>query len=549
MTEKTDLSGPADTLRQRAEDAYREKAGGMVENAAAQTPGEAQNALHELHVHQIELEMQNEELRQTQAKLDASRTRYFDLYDLAPVGYFTLSEAGLILEVNLTADTLLGVARRALLKQRFTGFILSEDQDIYYRHRKLLFETGAPQVCELRLIKKDAAPLWVRIDATMAKETDGTPVCRATMIDITDRKKMDAVRDFLAKYSGPVRDEGFFALLARYLAETLGMDFICIDRLEGDGLTAKTVAVWCDGKFEDNVSYALKDTPCGEVVGKAVCCFPANVCQFFPRDQVLQDLRADSYVGVTLWNHTGRPIGLIAVIGRRPLSNRRLAEDILQLVAVRAAGEMERLDAEEQLRKSLEQVRRAIETTIQVLLMAVEVKDPYTAGHQRRATNLSRAIATEMGLPPEKIEGLRMAGIIHDIGKITLPTEILSKPTKLSDIEFSLIKAHVQLGYDILKDIESPWPLAEIVLQHHERMDGSGYPRGLKGEEILIEARIIAVSDVVEAMASHRPYRPALGLDAALAEIEKNTGTLYDNTVVDACLRLFREKGLKLEGT
>ena len=209
----------------------------------------------------------------------------------------------------------------------------------------------------------------------------------------------------------------------------------------------------------------------------------------------------------------------------------------------------ERKQAEEKLRESLEQLRRAMQTTIQVLVMAVEIKDPYTAGHQRRMTSLARTMATEMGLPPEKIEGLRMAGVIHDIGKITLPTEILSKPTKLSGIELSLIREHVRLGYDILKDVESPWPLAEIVLQHHERMDGSGYPRGLKGEEILIEARILAVADVVEAMASHRPYRAALGLDAALEEIEKNRGLLYDSHAVDTCLRVFREKGYQLEGT
>jgi HD-GYP domain-containing protein (c-di-GMP phosphodiesterase class II) len=207
----------------------------------------------------------------------------------------------------------------------------------------------------------------------------------------------------------------------------------------------------------------------------------------------------------------------------------------------------ERKQAEEQLRESLEQLRRAIQTTIQVLVMAVEIKDPYTAGHQRRMMNLARTMATEMGLPPEKIEGLRMAGVIHDIGKITLPTEILSKPTKLSAIEISLIREHVRLGYDILKDVESPWPLAEIVLQHHERMDGSGYLRALKGEEILIEARILAVADVVEAMASHRPYRAALGLDAALAEITKNKGTLYDPVAVESCLSLFREKGYQIE--
>ena len=209
----------------------------------------------------------------------------------------------------------------------------------------------------------------------------------------------------------------------------------------------------------------------------------------------------------------------------------------------------ERKKAEEQLRESLEQLRRAVQATIQVLVLAVEIKDPYTAGHQRRMTDLARTIATEMGLPPEKIEGLRMAGVIHDIGKITLPVEILSKPKKLSDIELSLIREHARLGYEILKDVESPWPLAEIVLQHHERMDGSGYPRGLKGKEILIEARILAVTDVVEAMASHRPYRPALGIDATLEEIEKNRGLLYDSHAVDTCLRLFREKGYQIAET
>jgi putative nucleotidyltransferase with HDIG domain len=177
----------------------------------------------------------------------------------------------------------------------------------------------------------------------------------------------------------------------------------------------------------------------------------------------------------------------------------------------------------------------------------VETRDPYTAGHQIRSADLARAIAAEMGLPQDKIDAIRMAGSIHDIGKISTPAEILSKPTKLSDLEFSLIKEHARQGYEILKDVESPWPLAEIVRQHHERMDGSGYPRGLRGEAIMVEARILAVADVVESMASHRPYRAALGLNAALEEIEKNRETLYDADVAAACLRLFREKGYQLQ--
>ncbi|HNY49517.1 MAG TPA: PAS domain S-box protein [Smithella sp.] len=206
----------------------------------------------------------------------------------------------------------------------------------------------------------------------------------------------------------------------------------------------------------------------------------------------------------------------------------------------------ERKLAEEKLQQTLESLRRAIGTTIQVLVSALESRDPYTAGHQVRVADIARAIATEIGLDKEMIEGIRMAGVIHDIGKLSIPTEILTKPTKLTDLEFSLIKQHAQIGYEMLKNIESPWPLANIVLQHHERINGSGYPGNLKEDEILLESRILAVADVVEAMASHRPYRPSLGIEFALEEIEKNSGILYDALVADACLRLFREKGYQL---
>jgi PAS domain S-box-containing protein len=209
----------------------------------------------------------------------------------------------------------------------------------------------------------------------------------------------------------------------------------------------------------------------------------------------------------------------------------------------------ERKQAQDQLMVTLESLRRAFAAIIQVMVSVVEARDPYTAGHQRRSADLARAMATEMGLPQEQIDGIRMAGSIHDVGKLCVPAELLSKPTKLSATEFALIKEHSLSGYEILKDVESPWPLAQIVYQHHERMNGTGYPRNLKGEEILMEARIMAVADVVEAMASHRPYRPALGLDAALEEIEKNSGTLYDSAVADACLCLFRTRGYRLDGS
>ena len=195
---------------------------------------------------------------------------------------------------------------------------------------------------------------------------------------------------------------------------------------------------------------------------------------------------------------------------------------------------------------SVERLHRALGATVRAIATTVELRDPYTAGHQRRVADLARSIATGMRLDPDRIEGLRLAAIVHDLGKVSIPAEILSKPSKLSEIELALIKGHPQTGCEILKEVESSWPLAEIVCQHHERMDGSGYPRGLKGDEILMEARIMAVADVVESMASHRPYRPALGVDAALDELEKYKGVHYDADVVDACLTLFREKGYTL---
>jgi PAS domain S-box-containing protein len=273
---------------------------------------------------------------------------------------------------------------------------------------------------------------------------------------------------------------------------------------------------------------------------------PVQAAHFMAKDREVLDGESD------ILDIPEEPI-LTAKKGQRLLHTRKVcikgADGATKYLLGISEDITERKRAEEELQRTLESLRKSFAATIQVMVAAVESRDPYTAGHQIRSADLARAIATEMGLPPEKIDGIRTAGAIHDIGKLSIPAEILSKPTKLSAIELSLIKEHSLKGYEMLKDVESPWPLAEMVYQHHERMDGSGYPRNLKGDEILMEARILAVADVVEAMASHRPYRPGLGIDAALKEIEKNKGIFYDDAVADACLRLFREKGFILEGT
>ncbi|MEW6614365.1 MAG: HD domain-containing phosphohydrolase [Thermodesulfobacteriota bacterium] len=217
------------------------------------------------------------------------------------------------------------------------------------------------------------------------------------------------------------------------------------------------------------------------------------------------------------------------------INERCLRENLEQMVQERTR----------ELQEALKKLRKSMDGIIQAVAMTVESRDPYTAGHQKRVANLAYIIASEMRLQEDKLEGTRMAGTIHDLGKVSVPSEILSKPGSLNEIEFGLIKGHALVGYNILKDIDFPWPMAQIVFQHHERINGSGYPQGLSGEGILMEAKILGVADVVEAMASHRPYRPALGTDKALEEISRNKGILYDADVADACLKVFTEKGFK----
>jgi response regulator RpfG family c-di-GMP phosphodiesterase len=237
---------------------------------------------------------------------------------------------------------------------------------------------------------------------------------------------------------------------------------------------------------------------------------------------------------------SGDVIGVIQVQSHRLAAYSQEAVDLLSGMANVAAIAIENA-------RLIQKIREALDSTVRIVGDTVEIRDPYTAGHQRRVTKLACVIAKKLGLPEGKIDGVRVASLLHDIGKMSIPAEILSKPTRLTEIEFALVRQHPQVAHDLLKYISFPWPIAEIVLQHHERMDGSGYPLGLEGKEILPEACILAVSDVVEAMSSHRPYRAALGVSAALEEIKKNRGRLYSEVVVDACVRLFADGEISLE--
>jgi putative two-component system response regulator len=241
----------------------------------------------------------------------------------------------------------------------------------------------------------------------------------------------------------------------------------------------------------------------------------------------------------------GGPVGTIPLSPDIPAAGDTLPTP-MALTAAEEVGTYS-IQLERDLEKSIKRVEKSMEAGIRAVCRTVETKDPYVAAHQERVSQLACTMAKEMGLTAWQIDGVRVAGLLHDIGKITVPTEILSKPGKLSNVELAMIKDHPKVAFDILKNIEFDWPIARIVVQHHERLDGSGYPYGITGKDILLEAKILAVADVVEAMSSSRPYRPALGIEEALAELARGDGTLYDPDVVRACEKVINKRGFKVE--
>ena len=457
--------------------------------------------------------------KQAEEALRESEERYRALFDRSLDLIYIHDFEGRFIDANAATLNRLGYTNEEIHTLNF-ALLLSEDQlPLAIKTLQEIRETGIQKnLTEFRVLHKDGTQVYVETQGSSIM-SNGTPVAILSIArDITDRKQTEkTLRESEKKYRElydflpiPVYDMDFKSNLTfvnRAVYKTFGgteEDF------------KKRVSAWQLLSPEDveKSSKNIERLLTGEKIGWTEYTLTRLDGSVFP-----------AIVTSSLIYSDDKPVGLRGAI-----------VDIT-----------ERKQAEKELQQTLERLRKSFGTIIQVMVSTVEVKDPYTAGHQLRVANLARAIATEMGLPQDNIEGIRMAGSIHDIGKLSVPAEILTKPTKLTELEFSLIKEHARKGYEMLKDVESPWSLAQIVYQHHERMDGSGYPRNLKGDEILMEARIMAVADVVEAMASNRPYRPALGIEKALEEIEKNRGIFYDADAADACLRLFREKGFQLE--
>ena len=377
-----------------------------------------------------------------------------------------------------------------------------------------------PGSVELELRRKDGSTIWADTTVTVVRDGNGQPVeLMGVLHDITERKKSEkAVSE----------SEGRF----RSLIETTS-DWVW-------EVNEKLVYTYVSRKIHDILGYQPE-----EVVGKApVDLMPLKEANRVARvfETALSEKKPFAFVENVCLHKDGHKVVLETSgvpffdAGGNVRGFRGVDRDVT-----------ERKRAEEEAQESFRKLQRTVEGTIQAIALTVETRDPYTAGHQRRVTKLAYAISREMGLPNDQIQRVRIAGLLHDLGKIFIPTEILSKPGQLTEVEFAIIKSHPQAGHEILKNIEFPYPIADIVIQHHERMDGSGYPAGLKGEEIVIEAKILAVADVTEAMSSHRPYRPALGLDKALKEIVNNKGTLYDAKVVEACMRVFSSGAFKFD--
>ena len=461
-----------------------------------------------------------EEAEQARQKIADSEQRFISLFENSPTGMVVAdAHAGRFIYANRIAQQLYGYSEEELRGQTINDVTYPDDlEETSQRNGRLASGNVDQAFVEKRYLRKDGTFFWAQASIATIKGADGkVEYFIGSFIDITEKKRVETA---LAESE----------LTYQSLFDNMLNGFAYCRMLFEDGKPSDFIYLHVNNAFETL-------TGLRSVVGK-------RVSEVIPGFQSADRNLLEIYGRVSL---TGKPERFeyrvealrmwfwISVYSPKQ-------EYFIALFDVIT----DRKEAEEKIATYITQLEGAMEKTLRAISQMVEQRDPYTAGHERRVGIIAADIAREMGWPDEKCRSLQLIGLVHDIGKISVPAEILSKPARLTPLEYELVKGHVRNGYDILKDIDFPWPAAEIIYQHHERMDGSGYPRGLKGADILPEARILAVADVVESMSTHRPYRPALGVEAALKEISGHRGSLFDAETVDAMVRLIREKAYRL---
>lgn len=460
--------------------------------------------------------------------------------------------------------------------EAFLGAIHPDDREQVDRAYRESVETKAPYDVTHRLLMPDGRIKYIREMGETHYSEDGHPLrSLGTTQDITEQhltgqalkhsnRALKAISSCNSVLVHVTNEDDLLSNMCRVIIDEGGYCFAWIGMVgEGEKKHVRPVA---HAGFEDGYLEQINITYEDNERGRG----PAGCAVRHGEPQVVHDTLTDphfspwreaavkrgfrSTLALPLKNDSGQVFAVLSIYGQEPNAfdaealklMQELADDLgFGILALRTRGERDHYQREHI--KSDDRYKQVLVDTIRAMSLTVEKRDPYTAGHQNKVAQLSIAIGHALGMDENRLEGLRLGATIHDIGKIYVPAEILNRPGRLSKAEFEIIKSHAEVGYDIIKDVRFPWPVADMVIQHHERMDGSGYPKGLKGEDIILEARILSVADVVEAISAHRPYRPAVGLDKALLEIEANRGILYDTEVANACLRLIRDEGFTFD--
>jgi diguanylate cyclase (GGDEF)-like protein/PAS domain S-box-containing protein len=526
------MKEPVQDLRHRAEKIAKKKCTIPLCNCEGLKLEQSQKLLQELQVHQIELTLQNEELRATQAELEESRARYFDLYDLAPVGYLTLNEDGLIIITNLTAANLLGVVRSSLLKTRFTDHILRDDQDLYYHHNKSLFENKTPQSCELRMINNRGQLFWAHLQATVVTDEVGKPTNRIVITDITERKKTEAELRHLSfhdQLTGLFNRHYFEEEMKRLdTPRQLPIGIIMAD-LNGLKLTNDTYGHDAGDEMLKKAALILKEACREEDIitrwggDEFVLLLPQT------SDEILVDIgkRIKNLCSETVVRDVPVSIALGVAVKSEP------AESLIEVLR-KAENEM--------YRQKMIESKSTKNAVLGTLIEALAAKSFETKEHAQKMQDMAFKIGKKSGLPDSELTRLNLLITLHDIGKINISEKLLTKNKPLSDDEWSILKKHPEIGYRLALATEDFAHIAEDILTHHEWWNGKGYPRGLENSEIPLLARIVTIVDAYEIMRNGRPYKPPMTEEEIITELKRCSGTQFDPELVAILLAILADE-------